>query len=92
MFRQESALENERMIIMDLTKTSRFISLILRHKPETIGAFGCGAFQNDPAVVAKAYKVALEEFPKVFDKIEFAVYCSPRDQRNYEEFYKVLGK
>ena len=56
-----------------------------------LGAFGCGAFQNDPSVVAKAYKVALEEFPKVFDKIEFAVYCSPKDQRNYEEFYKVLG-
>ena len=56
-----------------------------------LGAFGCGAFQNDPSVVARAYKVALEEFPKVFDKIEFAVYCSPRDQRNYEEFHKVLG-
>lgn len=56
-----------------------------------LGAFGCGAFQNDPSVVARAYKVALEEFPKVFNKIEFAVYCSPRDQRNYEEFHKVLG-
>ena len=57
-----------------------------------LGAFGCGAFQNDPAVVARAYKVALEEFPKVFDKVEFAVYCSPKDQKNYEEFNKVLGK
>ncbi|MDO4649557.1 MAG: TIGR02452 family protein [Eubacteriales bacterium] len=56
-----------------------------------LGAFGCGAFQNDPSVVARAYKVALEEFPKVFDKIEFAVYCSPRDQRNYDEFHKILG-
>lgn len=56
-----------------------------------LGAFGCGAFQNDPAVVAKAYKVALEEFPKVFDKIEFAVYCSPKDQRNIDVFNKILG-
>lgn len=56
-----------------------------------LGAFGCGAFQNEPSVVARAYKVALEVFPKVFDKIEFAVYCSPRDQRNYDEFHKILG-
>lgn len=56
-----------------------------------LGAFGCGAFQNDPEVVARAYKTALQEFPKVFEKIEFAVYCSPRDARNYEVFKKVLG-
>lgn len=55
-----------------------------------LGAFGCGAFQNDLAVVAKAYQIALEEFPKGFDKVEFAVYCSSKDQRNYEEFHKVL--
>ena len=56
-----------------------------------LGAFGCGAFQNDPAVVARAYKTALEVFPKVFKKIEFAIYCSPADTRNYEMFSKVLG-
>ena len=56
-----------------------------------LGAFGCGAFQNDPEVVARAYKVAIGEFPKVFKKIEFAVYCSPKDRKNYETFSRVLG-
>lgn len=55
-----------------------------------LGAFGCGAFQNDPEVVAKAYKTALEIFPKVFDKVVFAVYCSPRDKKNYEAFRDIL--
>ena len=55
-----------------------------------LGAFGCGAFQNDPEVVARAYKVALEEFPKVFRQIEFAVYCPPGGGRNYEVFKRVL--
>lgn len=56
-----------------------------------LGAFGCGAFQNNPEVVAKAYKVALNEFSNVFSRIEFAVYCSPRDEKNYEIFSRVLG-
>lgn len=56
-----------------------------------LGAFGCGAFQNDPKVVAMAYKTALSVFPKVFDHVVFAVYCSPKDRSNYEVFSKVLG-
>ena len=56
-----------------------------------LGAFGCGAFQNHPEVVARAYKVALQEFPKVFRKVEFAVYCPPGGSLNFEVFTKVLG-
>ena len=56
-----------------------------------LGAFGCGAFKNNPKVVANAYKVALDVFPKVFDRIEFAVYCTPSDERNYQEFRRVFG-
>lgn len=56
-----------------------------------LGAFGCGAFENDPEVVARAYKTVLQEFPKVFQKIEFAVYCSPSDSKNYDVFKRVLG-
>ena len=48
-----------------------------------LGAFGCGAFQNDPEVVARAYRTALDEFPKLFKKIEFAVYCPAVDATNY---------
>lgn len=63
----------------------------LPQKRKILGAFGCGAFENNPDVVARAYKVALNEFPKVFKKITFAVYCSPKDSRNYEAFHNVLG-
>ncbi len=55
-----------------------------------LGAFGCGAFENDPVVVANAYKIALLEFPRVFDHIEFAVYCHPGRDDNYEVFKEYL--
>ena len=50
------------------------------------GAFGCGAFMNKPEVVAKAYKQLMEEFQNAFEIIEFAVYCSPRDDTNFRIF------
>ena len=55
-----------------------------------LGAFGCGAFENDPEVVARAYKVALQEFPKVFRRIEFAVYCGAYESPNYTAFSHTL--
>ena len=55
-----------------------------------LGAFGCGAFANNPEVVARAYKIALAEFSGMFEKVEFAVYCSDKEQMNYHIFKKVL--
>ncbi len=56
------------------------------------GAFGCGAFQNDLVIVAKAYKTVLQEYLKVFRKNEFVVYCPPGGSRNYDVFKRVLGQ
>ena len=57
-----------------------------------LGAFGCGAFQNDPKVVARAYKTALEVFPKVFDQVEFAILLPPTGSVNYDVFKSVFDK
>lgn len=50
------------------------------------GAFGCGAFKNNPYVVAQAYKNILPEFDGYFKEIIFAIYCSPREMKNFEAF------
>lgn len=57
-----------------------------------LGAFGCGAFRNDPQVVAKAYADALTEYKGYFRYIEFAVYCQPREIGNYDAFKRALYK
>lgn len=57
-----------------------------------LGAFGCGAFMNKPEVVAKAYSQLMKEFKNVFETIEFAVYCSPRDDTNFRIFAEILNK
>ena len=51
-----------------------------------LGAFGCGAFRNDPQVVATAAKKVVVEYRHAFRTIEFAVYCRPGDTANYDAF------
>ena len=51
-----------------------------------LGAFGCGAFRNDPAVVAQAYANILPEYLHYFRTIEFAVYCRPHSPQNFDAF------
>lgn len=57
-----------------------------------LGAFGCGAFRNDPDTVAKAYGTALEDYRDRFDSIVFAIYCGGNDKSNFIAFEKRLGK
>lgn len=56
-----------------------------------LGAFGCGAFRNNPEVVAKAYKKVLDEYKKYFKYIEFAVYCNEYDTINYDTFKRIIS-
>ena len=56
-----------------------------------LGAYGCGAFKNPPEVVAAALRQVAWEYRYHFQIIEFAVYCSPRDERNYDIFKKMIG-
>lgn len=56
-----------------------------------LGAFGCGAFQNDPRVVARAYRTVLEEMGPFFERVEFAVFCpSGRESKNFEAFKETF--
>jgi len=56
-----------------------------------LGAFGCGAFSNNPKVVAQAARNVIDEYRYAFKEIEFAVYCSERDERNYRIFKEMAG-
>ena len=56
-----------------------------------LGAFGCGAFQNDPGAVAEAYRKALPDFLPYFEEVEFAVYCRGSETENYEAFRRAFN-
>ena len=47
-----------------------------------LGALGCGAFSNDPLVVAKIFKAELEVFAGFFNKVYFAVLDDDQKEFN----------
>lgn len=73
-------------------RARHMLSVAARHGAAALvlGAFGCGAFQNDPSVVARAWRDMVEEFDGWFEEIVFAVYCPPGGSRNYDEFRRVM--
>ena len=50
------------------------------------GAFGCGAFKNNPELVAEAWKEALKDYQHKFDYVIFAVYTREHEISNYKAF------
>lgn len=64
-----------------------------------LGAWGCGAFHNDPDVVAPMFARVLREFTyagkktdDLFERISFAVPYSERNPDNYLAFEEVFGE
>lgn len=81
--------------LLDLHKKrmSRILDIVKANGAEVVilGAFGCGAFQNSPDVVARAMKETVKKYLYSFKTIEFAVYCTPRDTKNYDVFMRTLS-
>lgn len=65
-----------------------------KHRTLLLGAWGCGAFRNDPAVAAETIKMWLvhPRFAGCFDKVVFAIPGGGRSGDNLEVFRRVLGK
>ena len=77
-----------------LKRAKHILHIAAAHGAEILilGAFGCGAFRNDPEAVAVAYRDVLAEYGKYFDEIEFAVYCRGYETGNYDAFRRILGQ
>ena len=85
-------VDNERLYEIHYKKMLRILDIVKAKGAEAVilGAFGCGAFRNDPEVVAKAMKAAIEERKYDFRLIELAIYCTPADERNFNTFSRLF--
>ncbi len=82
------------MSILHYKRGARILDAAISQEADTvvIGAFGCGAFENNPELVAKSYKALLPDYLHAFRTIEFAIYCGDFETENYQVFKKVMGR
>lgn len=86
-------ITDDELLAIHVKRFTRILDIALVNNNDVVilGAFGCGAFENNPSVVAMAAKNVVEKYIHAFRVIEFAVYCSPRDSHNYDVFSSVFG-
>ena len=89
---KSATVTEEQLLMIHEQRGRKILSVAAQNGAEVVilGAFGCGAFRNDPQIVAQAYKNILLEFVRYFRTIEFAVYCRPNDVSNYQAFKELI--
>ena len=81
-------LPAEDLYALHLQRARRILHLAAHKGAEVVilGAFGCGAFGNDPHVVSRAMMDAVRECRRLFHTVEFAIYCTDYETENYKAF------
>ncbi len=82
-----------RTLVFDRITGMLKVAAYLGYRHLILGAFGCGAFGNDAAVVSDLFYRALKEFNfdglrenDIFRSIDFAVLCSSSAPYNFDQF------
>ena len=85
-------LTDEELKALHGKRDARIFDVAVQNEVDVLilGAFGCGAFRNNPAVVAEVMLRLARKYSRSIKVIEFAVYCSSSDDANYREFAKLL--
>lgn len=85
-------MEPEELYRLHLQRARHILHVAAANGAEilVLGAFGCGAFANDPHYVAAAYRDALEEYLEWFSVVEFAVWCKGYETENYKAFEEKM--
>ena len=84
-------ISNDALKQLHKKRLRRILDIAINNGVENIvlGAFGCGAFKNDPKIVSDAAAETLEDYLFAFKTIEFAVFCRPGFEQNYREFCRL---
>lgn len=75
-------------------RIQRIFEVAIANKADALilGAFGCGVFCNPPELVAEVFAEFTEKYRKYFDVIEYAVFHTERETKNYVAFKEAMER
>ena len=89
-------VEYEKLKAINYNKLKAIIECAVDNNVDNLilGAFGCGAFANDPHLVSKTFKKILidEEYYKYFENVHFAIFTALNEAINLNEFKNTFEK
>lgn len=75
---------------LDIVLKSRIYAIVKTliakgYRRAILGAWGCGAYRNDPVVIARLFHQALDKYAGYFDEVIFAIPIG-KNPRNFDVF------
>ena len=88
---EKLTLTDEELYNIHVKRARNILNVAIKNEDDylILGAFGCGAFRNNPEIVAKAYKDVLQDYMYCFKVIDFAI-IDGKSSNNYEIFKRIL--
>ena len=88
---EKLTLTDEELYNIHVKRARNILNVAVKNEDDylILGAFGCGAFRNNPEIVAKAYKDVLQDYIYCFKVIDFAI-IDGKYSNNYEIFKRIL--
>lgn len=88
---EKLTLTDEELYNIHVKRARNILNVAVKNEDDylILGAFGCGAFRNNPEIVAKAYKDVLQDYMYCFKVIDFAI-IDGKYSNNYEIFKRAL--
>lgn len=82
--------EDYRKLLSDRIDGILSVAAHLGYRVLVLGAFGCGAFGNDAAIVSDTFRDRLKDYGE-FSIVSFAVLDHSTLQYNYQEFNRIFS-
>ena len=89
--KEKLTLTDEELYNIHVKRARNILNVAVKNEDDylILVAFGCGAFRNNPEIVAKAYKDVLQDYMYCFKVIDFAI-IDGKYSNNYEIFKRIL--